>query len=275
MRIYHAIRNCFFIRGFFINSLPKAGTNLLAKAVELFPGIRRENDVHNRLADNMGQSENNADTFLYGIDWPRNVPLSKTEDTFMRLKHGTFCAVHLPYSNSMAQWLETKELKSLLILRDPRDVVVSHARYVADRPDHFLFAFYQNLTKSERIMRSIEGVNLEASNGPMLLNIYDRYCKLIHWMKSPLNYTTFFEKLVGPAGGGSREAQREELIKIAEHLGLSFNDKCIDDISNQLFGGTETFHKGRIGSWREHFSEEHKRLFNEIAGSLIKGFGFE
>ena len=44
------------------------------------------------------------------------------------------------------------------IVRDPRDVVVSHAHYIASEKNHFLHPIYLALGTAERIMRSIEGI---------------------------------------------------------------------------------------------------------------------
>ncbi len=36
-----------------------------------------------------------------------------------------------------------------------------------------------------------------------------------------------------------------------------------------------TFRKGKIGGWRESFTDEHKHLFKEIAGDLLIRLGYE
>ena len=268
------LKNRLFTRGFLVNSLPKAGTNLLAKAVALFPGIRRTEGVHQIFAPALNDSEENGKTIPYGIDSPRKIPLKKMENVFKQIKNGSFGIVHLPYSETVNTILLKRRIRTVLILRDPRDVVVSHARYVAKSPDHFLYNHYHALSDSERIMRSIQGVIFQDPDHPVLLNIYDRYHHLLDWMDSPTNYTTFFEKLVGPNGGGSRESQLIELRNIGEHLELSYDRGTIEKVADLLFGGTGTFHRGLIGSWRHHFSKVHESAFNQIAGSLLKKFDF-
>ncbi len=32
---------------------------------------------------------------------------------------------------------------------------------------------------------------------------------------------------------------------------------------------SHTFRSGKTGGWREHFTDEHKRLFKDVAGDLL------
>ena len=38
---------------------------------------------------------------------------------------------------------------------------------------------------------------------------------------------------------------------------------------------SHTFRAGKTGGWREHFSEEHKKLFKDVAGDLLVRLGYE
>jgi hypothetical protein len=271
------IHNRFSVPGFLVNSLPKAGTNLLAKVMTLFPGICPAH-VHigqSTLAQFRRPSDSQAVTVPVGVDWPQLVPLSAVRQSLQRLKGGHCATVHIPFSEEMATLWAEMGMRSLLILRDPRDVVVSHAYYVASTPNHFLFEFYQTLSESERILRSIIGVKQTTPNDPMLLNIYERCRNVLPWTSQSFNYTAYFERLVGPQGSGSRDAQIEELENIAQHLGIWYNPNDIEQIAKQIFGGTRTFRKGIIGDWRNHFSAEHKRVFKELAGQILINLGYE
>jgi hypothetical protein len=166
-------------------------------------------------------------------------------------------------------------MKMLLILRDPRDVVVSHARYVTTTPDHFLYEEYQALSEPGRLMRSITGLDRTDSQGPKLLAIHDRCTSVLPWTEQEYSYTTYFEKIVGPEGGGTRDAQVGELRSIARHLGVRCSPPDVEQLAKQIFGGTSTFRKGAIGSWRLRFSLEHRRVFKELAGHVLIDMGYE
>ncbi|RMD58849.1 hypothetical protein D6833_12355 [Candidatus Parcubacteria bacterium] len=209
------------------------------------------------------------------MDWPQLVPLHAIEQTLERLERGYYITAHIPFSEQLAALLRKMGLKTLLIVRDPRDVVVSHAKYIARTPAHFLYEEYSTLSEPEQIMRSIEGVQKSAPNAPVLLSILDRYQSVLPWISESFNYTVRFERLIGPHGGGSRDAQIEELKNIARHLKIRCSSRDIEQIAAQIFGGTHTFRKGVISDWRNHFSEEHKRVFKEIAGQLLIDLGYE
>jgi len=38
---------------------------------------------------------------------------------------------------------------------------------------------------------------------------------------------------------------------------------------------SHTFRSGKTGGWREHFTEEHKKLFKDVAGDLLVRLGYE
>ena len=38
---------------------------------------------------------------------------------------------------------------------------------------------------------------------------------------------------------------------------------------------SHTYRKGSSGGWRSRFTDEHRRLFDEVAGDLLRQYGFE
>jgi hypothetical protein len=38
---------------------------------------------------------------------------------------------------------------------------------------------------------------------------------------------------------------------------------------------SRTFRSGKTGAWHEYFSEEHKKLFKDVAGDLLVRLGYE
>jgi hypothetical protein len=38
---------------------------------------------------------------------------------------------------------------------------------------------------------------------------------------------------------------------------------------------SHTFRSGKTGGWKEHFTEEHKRLFKDVTGDLLVRLGYE
>ncbi len=272
MGLLNALHNHFQTSPFIVNSMPKAGTHLLRKAAGLLPGVRY---AHLRIdRQTAGRFAGPIPlTVPIGVDAPVQVSREGLAQAIRRLRRGQFAQAHVRYSEELVGLLAELGLKTVLILRDPRDVVVSHADFVARTETHFFYEAYQPLPESERLMASIHG--LQVPNGPRLLSIRERYESLMGWLTEPLNYSTTFEKLVGPAGGGSREAQLKELENIARHLGIRASPGELEQAARRSFGGTFTFRKGTIGRWRERFTEVHKEAMKEIAGQLLIDLGYE
>jgi hypothetical protein len=275
VRPLHAIRNRFTVPGLLVNSMPKAGTHLLMKAVGLLPGIvRTRGQITNRLAEATDASTS-RDAVTIGVDWPRPVPRPALRRALARIGRGHYAQAHTMYSTELAAELAALGMKTLLILRDPRDVALSHANYVASKSQHFLYTHYQSLSESDRVLTSIVGLQPEHDGGPTLLDIGARYRLLEPWLDSRLNHTTTFERLVGPRGGGSAREQLVELEAIADHLGAICSRRRLRAIADSLFGGTATFRRGSIGGWRERLDEEHRRAIKRVAADVLVNLGYE
>jgi hypothetical protein len=244
------------LRGVLANSIPKAGTYLLKQSLSLMPGLSAT-DVHLDI---------NLET-----DYMRR-----------RLREGPSGAIvtgHLVHRPDYAAMLAEEGYRSLLIVRDPRDVAVSFVHYVTTTPGHYLYERYQGLgSDEERLLTTIVGIREQLvpwlANG--LLDIGTLYGVFAPWTHEPLNRIVRFEDLVGPAGGGSRERQERAIGAIAEHLGLPLTAGETAVIADGVFDVTSpTFRRGLIGSWKEHFTAEHVRAFTEIAGQTLVEWGYE
>jgi hypothetical protein len=85
-----------------------------------------------------------------------------------------------------------------------------------------------------------------------------------------------FEDLVGVEGGGSAEAQRLAVGRVATHLGIPVDERKIGLVGESLFGVGRTFRRGQIGGWREEFTAEHERALAEGAlGPLLAELGYD
>jgi len=275
-RKLYAVHTRLIVAPFIINSLPKAGTHLVGKVMRLFPGVRFAGvEIDNSTAEQFALRSAADAAVSIGVDWPIPLSAEAVRAALRAIPKGRFAAWHAPYSADLDTLLSQIRMKSLLILRDPRDVAVSHARFLATNETHFLYRRYRTLSPDEQLMASITGLEPSASGESGLLDIGTRCRSVGAWSRQPYNYTTTFEKLVGPQGGGAREAQLAEIARIADHIGLLHPRPLLNWIAERVFGGTRTFHKGAIGGWPEHFTAEHKRAFKEVAGPILIEWGYE
>lgn len=257
-----------------LNSVAKAGTYLLTRTVELmqvepFPFV-----LHGALAKRTLQVEETADSVLVGVDWPCLIKTDDLRAILAEMPTGQFMKGHLPYSPRVVKMLEDMNYKMVIIVRDPRDVAVSHMNWALAREYLPYQKYYKSLSPDERMSLAISGFAIEPE-GPVVLDLRKRFEHITKWISHPMAYVTSFERLVGPKGGGSLEAQREEISNIGAHLGLLLSQRQVDDIADNLFGGTMTFKEGKIGAWNKHFSDAHRQQIKNLMGDIIIDLGYE
>lgn len=272
--------NRYRTRGFLVNSLPKAGTNLLAKVLCSFPGVRTvyEELRHLDPAVLPSHREDGAEAgpgVPLGVTWPRLVSHEAVRRAFASVGRGGFISVHAPWSKELVQLLEASSMKTVLIVRDPRDVVCSAAKYIPQTPENVFHALYRPLSEADRLRLTICGQQEAAPGLPRVNSIAEACASLLAWSREPICRVVRFERLVGPSGGGSEQDQLEELQGLAGHLGLRCRERTLRNVARNAFGGTSTFRDGRVGGWRSIFDQEQRRLFEEVAGEQLTALGYE
>lgn len=232
-----------------ILTLPKSGTHLLKKVLPLI--LNRDPSV----------------LYFTNIDQSPFKPPYVPDDQKVIFNHV------YPGFDLYRKYPSSKLIKVLLI-RDPRDAVVSFMNWLPRSqqwgpwtPKEVIQDF-NVLPQDERLSKSILfpdkylGVSL--------------FCKkAIEWMEDPKLLVCRFEDMIGPEGGGDRAKQKETIKALAAHLEVSLSEDRINFITDNLFGGTFTFHQGKIGSWRSHFKDYHKDLFKKALGNELQKLGYE
>lgn len=158
------------------------------------------------------------------------------------------------------------------VFRDPRDVVVSHVFYVTDmEARHVHHDYYQSLPDFDaRLKVSILGrsdTNIEFPN------IAERFAPYLDWLNHPEVLSIHFEDLI--------ENRAATLTRIADH----FNKRvALQTPTNRILAALETsinpkksptFRSGKTGEWKKYFTDEHKKIFKDVAGDLLIKLGYE
>lgn len=258
-----------------LNSVAKAGTHLLTRTVALLQFEPFPFFLHGALTQQRPiHPEETADSVLVGVIWPCLVKTEGLTSILSDVPRNQYLKGHLPYSPRTAQILEDLDYKMVIIVRDPRDVALSHINWALTRDYLPHQKYYESLPPDERLSQEIEGFAFPPE-GPVVLDLRKRYEYILKWRGHPMVYVTSFERLVGPRGGGSAEAQREEVNNIAAHLGIELTDDHRNAVIENLFGGTVTFKDGKSGGWKQHFSAKHKQQIKALMGDLIVELGYE
>lgn len=244
----------------FANSVPKSGTNLLTECLFQFPMLRPSFE-HVSMNQNRVKSTDEVSRKMASTG------------------RGQFTSGHVFYTDENASLLEQNDITSLLIVRDPRDVVTSHYHYVTDKnQSHRLHGYYNRLQDNRsRLMASIRGVSGEHSDdGKPLESIGEWMDNFLGWTDTGYTHIVRFEDLIGPQGGGDRELQIETVQSIADHLNVSLSYEEVEQVAQNTFStDSSTFRKGLIGDWRNNFETEHVAAFKDEAGDWLIKLGYE
>ncbi|MBE9127549.1 MULTISPECIES: sulfotransferase domain-containing protein [unclassified Coleofasciculus] len=191
-----------------------------------------------------------------------------------KIRQGQYIATHLYWSQELVDALKSANIRNLFIIRDLRDVAVSRAYYhTYSLSSHPAFTYLNSLkSDADRLMVAIRGIN---KPGMGFCSIGDWARGYAPWWDEPTCLTIRFEDLIGRFGGGSDEKQVQAVRAIASYLGMEVSENQINEIASKaFFKNANTFRKGQIGDWKNHFSEEHKRAFKEVAGEAIIKYGY-
>ena len=264
---------------FFANSFPKSGTHLLTQVMQ---GFTRCGPA--------------VDSGLPAIvtfegDTGRQRLESEILADLHRLLPGDIAYGHLHASAGIAAALCKDGVVPYFILRDPRDVAVSHVHYLTEMAQgHVHHRYFTNELNSfdERLRVSILGLS-EASNPQESLpatlenhvsseksfpNIYSRFEPYLGWLNYPEVLTLRYEDFV--------KERQVALRRVFDHaVQRGFVSSCeparavailADSIEPER---SPTFRSGKTGAWREAFNDDNKRLFKEVAGGLLVQLGYE
>lgn len=213
---------------FILCTVPKSGTHLATKFLHILSG------ANGRLAD-----VGNKDFFnLY----PK------------KFANGLFHFMHFKHQFEPGTYkILLRDVVPIVNVRDPRDVCVSSVFYFSEILNQLCGS---DADFNTRLAFTIQFQGCKVYFGPLFF-----FRRVIELMDTIDPVVLRFEDLTGPLGGGSLEAQLNTIHSIAARLRIPMSEERAHAIADKLFGSSPTFREGQIGSWRTHFTEEHKALF--------------
>jgi hypothetical protein len=246
----------------FANSFPKSGTHLLTQVLQAVQVVAPVVD------------SGLPAVVTYQGDSGRQRSQVEILGDLKRLLPGDIAYGHLYALPEIQTFFSNPSVAGYFILRDPRDVVVSHVHYVTEiEPDHILHAHYtQNLGSfEERLNTSITG--LEQVDFPFP-DIRSRFLPYMGWLDCPDVFTIKYEDFLS-----DQELVVAQILGHAVKKGLPLQGE-IQAAARTVISRLDpkrspTFRTGKSGGWRKAFTEEHKRLFKEVAGDLLIRLGYE
>ena len=159
------------------------------------------------------------------------------------------------------------------IYRDPRDMLVSQVFFATDMHEgHGLHDFYNALPDFKtRLGVAITGIDRD---GLKMVSVKQRYKGVLDWLEQPHVMCIRFEDLIN-----NRDATLNAMLDEVEKTGYEIptpREKAIDVLVDAIQPSkSHTFRSGKTGGWRQYFTDEHKKVFKDVAGDLLITLGYE
>jgi hypothetical protein len=159
------------------------------------------------------------------------------------------------------------------IYRDPRDMLVSQVFFATEmHEEHGMHEYYKSLPDfGERLKVAITGIDRE---GLYMVNVKQRYEGVFEWLNTRGVMCLRFEDLIN-----DRVATLNAMLDEVEQTGYKIptpREKAITVLGEAIQPRkSHTFRSGKTGGWREYFTDEHKKLFKDVAGDLVVRLGYE
>lgn len=259
-------------------TIPKSGTHLLIKCLSLFkiPGIETDykTSPNTKAAISKIRALNQQPPphhykGRFHTETVGDIPKKIVSHLHENKKHLIW--THWPHTQACQELFQTFGTVNFLMIRDPRDLIVSFAKMIQKGPHGQIADFDKillDLIDGRKQYYIAWGVELQEAY-PLLwdLGVAAFYNCYTPWMKASNFCVIKFENLVGPKGNGSLDLQLQELAKIAHHLKIAITPEQMRSIAEQLFGQTWTFREGQIGSWKQCFTPVIKDAFKKAPGA--------
>lgn len=257
----------------FANSFPKSGTHLLTQILQGFSAIGPAIDSGlPAIVSFNGETGHLRSEAAISADLQLLLP-------------GDFAYGHVHALPRTIQYLTQETVASYFIVRDPRDVVVSHVHYITEMADRHIHHAYFNQELPDfgsRLSASIAGVSTQdlvaagivETAGRELPNIHERFEPFMPWLDYPKVLLIRYEDLI---------TKRKEILRaiLMHAIQRGFQPStsmqaAIESLESHINPQkSPTFRSGKVGGWKESFSPLHIQLFKQVSADLLQRLGYE
>ncbi|MCP5100313.1 MAG: sulfotransferase domain-containing protein [Chloroflexi bacterium] len=235
-----------------VNGSPKSGTTWMLKMIASQPGYQT---VGNFDRDIERYHSVQPGDVVHGHDW---------------------------YSSELKEILEGETIKVILMLRDPRDQLISRMFHVKRSPKHMWHDRIQSMSEEEALMVCIEGREGLPGTDKMITltqtwlnNNAEAICiKYEELLANPVvNFSKVLryigvEKNVESLAGVIVDRNRFERLSMGRRIWQSGRKPGEENSKSH-------FRKGITGDWKNYMKPAHIARFKEIAGQQLIELGYE
>jgi hypothetical protein len=244
----------------FGNSKPKSGSHLLLQILNGFTKIMPCKYVE---ADPVRVIEKNG----------RRRTNTEVLDELKRIPEGVIGWGYVDATPENVSFLTVTGRVNYFMYRDPRDLLVSQVFFATDmHEEHGMHAYYKSLPDfATRLNVAINGID---QGGLYMVGVKARYESVFQWLEQKNVMCIRFEDLIN-----QRDVTLNAMLDEVEKTGYKIptpRERALSVLVQAIQPKrSHTFRSGKTGAWREHFMEEHKKLFKSVAGDLLIRLGYE
>lgn len=236
-----------------VNGSPKTGTTWMLRLITSVPGYRIANGYNFR-----------GDINRYYTVLPGEVV------------HG-----HDPFSSQLWQILQSKDIKVIMMVRDPRDQTVSRMFHIRRDKNHFWNQQLKAMSDDEALMACIEGQPKLPGTATMIaltnswLNAGDK-ALCIKYEDLLADPVVHFKKALKYFNVSASSKFIKAIVVRNSFARLSTGRKIWNSIREPgQQDSSSHYRKGISGDWKNYFRPAHIQRYKEVAGHHLIELGYE
>jgi hypothetical protein len=244
----------------FGNSKPKSGSHLLLQIINGFTRVMPYKYVA-------------ADPIRTITTEGRRRTKAEILNDLKRVPDGVIGWGYVEATAENVSFLASAGRVNYFIYRDPRDLLISQVFFATDmHEEHGMHDYYNSLPDiGARLKVAITGINRD---GLKMVSVKQRYEGVFQWLEQKNVLCLRFEDLIN-----NRDATLNTMLDEVEKTGYKIpapREKALDILVESIQPKkSHTFRAGKTGGWKTYFTDEHKKLFKDIAGDLVVRLGYE
>lgn len=244
----------------FGNSKPKSGSHLLLQILNGFTQIMPYKYVDAEPIRTITKNGNRrtSDEILHDL---KMIP------------NGVIGWGYVDATNENASFLTSAGRVTFFIYRDPRDLLISQVFFATDmHEEHGMHDFYNSLPNfNERLKVAITGIDKDNLH---MVSVKQRYEGVFGWLEQKNVMCIRFEDLIN-----KRDVTLNKMLDEVEKTGYkipTLREKSLSVLIEAIQPKkSHTFRSGKTGGWKDYFTDEHKKLFKDVAGDLLVRLNYE
>lgn len=172
-----------------------------------------------------------------------------------------------------ASFLTSSGRVTYFIYRDPRDLLISQVFFATDmHEEHGMHEYYKSLPDfNERLKVAITGIDKDDLH---MVSVKQRYEGVFQWLAQKNVMCIRFEDLINNC-----DVTLNKILDEVEKTGYKIptpREKALSILIEAIQPKkSHTFRSGKTGGWKEYFTDEHKKLFKDVAGDLLVKLNYE